>query len=218
MSYTQKRTHQITITVLVIFNDDAVCIRPFQTKIISSQPSPVIKSSRNKITSSFKLDCIVLFCKDGSFPENGFKVKSFHNCSNECYKVSCLQARSIGRGDLKLTNFELTWTCPLPHFFLGGGGIINGREMNNDIEVTCIRNIMRLTPIPTPNSRQGLGFLWFWHFFFQKRCYVLGLAKKKIHGTKPICGCCFFFNLTQEQYFILSANMFKQDLRTVDNY
>lgn len=102
MSYTRKRTHQITITVLVIFNEDAVCIRPFQTKIISSQPFHVIKSSRNKITSSFKLDCIVLFCKDGSFAENGFEVKTFHNCKfdNECYKVSCLQARSIGRGHL----------------------------------------------------------------------------------------------------------------------
>lgn len=43
-------------------------------------------------------------------------------------------------------------------------------------------------------------------------------GQKKIHGTKPICGCWFFFNLTQEQYFILSANMFKQGLRKVDNY
>lgn len=42
--------------------------------------------------SFFKLDCIVLFCKDDSFVENGFEVKSFYNCKfdNEYYKVSCL--------------------------------------------------------------------------------------------------------------------------------
>lgn len=55
-------------------------------------------------------------------------------------------------------------------------------------------------------------------FFFSKTMLRAWFGQKKIHGTKPICGCFFFFNLTQEQYFILSANMFKQDLRKVDNY
>lgn len=52
---------------------------------ISSLPSIVIMSSRNKITSSFRLDCIV-FAKTVTLRENGLEVKRFHDYKfdNEC--------------------------------------------------------------------------------------------------------------------------------------